>query len=96
MVWRLKLPASRLFTQPFVQADQRKHQGYAPLAFEGESQVTGEFPAQRARNMENVSIWWRHHVYFASNKNYSVLLDGFPRQLRYPKGGDKMHSVYFN
>ena len=24
--------------------------------------VTGEFPAQRASNAENVSIWWRHHV----------------------------------
>ena len=24
--------------------------------------VTGEFPAQRASNVENVSIWWRHHV----------------------------------
>ena len=27
----------------------------------GESPVTGEFPAQRASNAENVSIWWRHH-----------------------------------
>ena len=25
------------------------------------SPVTGEFPAQRASNAENVSIWWRHH-----------------------------------
>ena len=29
---------------------------------EGNSPVTGEFPAQRASNMENVSIWWWHHV----------------------------------
>ena len=29
---------------------------------EGSSPVTGEFPAQRASNAENVSIWWRHHV----------------------------------
>ena len=28
---------------------------------EGNSPVTGEFPAQMASNMENVSIWWRHH-----------------------------------
>ena len=28
----------------------------------GNSPVTGEFPAQRASNAENVSIWWRHHV----------------------------------
>ena len=30
--------------------------------WEGNSPVTGEFPAQRASNAENVSIWWRHHV----------------------------------
>ena len=28
----------------------------------GNSPVTGEFPAQKASNTENVSIWWRHHV----------------------------------
>ena len=27
----------------------------------GNSQETGEFPAQVASNVENVSIWWRHH-----------------------------------
>ena len=30
--------------------------------YEGISPVTGEFPAQRTSNAENVSIWWRHHV----------------------------------
>ena len=29
---------------------------------EGNSLVTGEFPAQMASNAENVSIWWRHNV----------------------------------
>ena len=28
----------------------------------GNSPVTGEFPAQKASNAENVSIWCRHHV----------------------------------
>ena len=28
---------------------------------EGNSPVTGEFPAQKTSNAENVSIWWRHH-----------------------------------
>ena len=28
----------------------------------GNSPVIGEFPAQRASNAENVSIWWCHHV----------------------------------
>ena len=27
----------------------------------GHSPVTGEFPAQRTSNAENISIWWRHH-----------------------------------
>ena len=27
----------------------------------GNSPGTGEFPAQKATNAENVSIWWRHH-----------------------------------
>ena len=30
---------------------------------EGNSLGTGEFPAQRDSNAENVSIWWRHHWY---------------------------------
>ena len=29
----------------------------------GNSPVTGEFPAQRASDAENVSIWLRHHVH---------------------------------
>ena len=29
---------------------------------EGNSPVTGEFPAQRASNGENVSICWRHYI----------------------------------
>ena len=28
----------------------------------GNSPGTGELPAQRASNAEDVSIWWRHHV----------------------------------
>ena len=28
----------------------------------GNSPGTGEFPAQKATNAENVSIWWRHHA----------------------------------
>ena len=43
-------------------SDQRKLQKaprHWPLC--GEFTGTGEFPAQRASNAENVSIWWRHH-----------------------------------
>ena len=35
----------------------------------GNSPETGEFPAQRASKLENVSIWWRHH---AKNHNIST------------------------
>ena len=34
---------------------------------EGNSLVTGEFPTQRASNMENVSIWWCHPVVLTSS-----------------------------
>ena len=34
----------------------------------GNSPVTGEFPAQRASNAENVSIWWRHHLFWQRNE----------------------------
>ena len=30
---------------------------------EGNSPVTGVFPAQMTSDAENVSIWWRHHLY---------------------------------
>ena len=44
----------------------------------GNSPETGEFPAQRASNAENVSIWWRHHDYFvrwaAANRDSDLCL----------------------
>ena len=55
-------PASRLFTQPFIQTqikENTKAPRHWPLC--GEFTGTGEFPAQMASYAENVSIWWRHH-----------------------------------
>ena len=63
VIWthrRLKSPASRLFTQPFRWKKTSKLR--VTGLCEWNSPVTGEFPAQRASNAENVSIWWRHHV----------------------------------
>ena len=57
-----------MFTQPLIKAQIKeniKAPRHWPLC--RESPVTGEFPAQRANNAENVSIWWRHHVSLASN-----------------------------
>ena len=41
-------------------ADQRKHQSSASLAIV-RGIHGGEFHAQMVSNVENVSIWWRHH-----------------------------------
>ena len=45
----------------YSDADQRKHQSSDSLAIVREFTGTGEFPAQRVSNAENVSIWWRLH-----------------------------------
>ena len=51
-----------VYSSIYSGADHRKHQSSASLApCVGNSPVTGEFPAQRASNAENVSIWWCHH-----------------------------------
>ena len=46
---------------------------------EGNSSVTGEFPAQRASNAENVSIWWRHRVEDNIKQNGRYLADGISK-----------------
>ena len=39
---------------------------------DGYSPVTGEFPAQRDSNAENVSIWWRHHIIYLCRHFYQI------------------------
>ena len=39
----------------------------------GNSPETGEFPAQRANDAENVSIWWRHHVAWHKKGSKTVI-----------------------
>ena len=51
-----------VYSTVYSDADQRKHQSSASLAFVRGIHRAGEFPAQMASNAENVSIWWRHHV----------------------------------
>ena len=58
--WCLKSPASRLFTPPFIQVQIKKiAKVRVTCLYTGNSPVTGESPAQRASNAENVR--WRHH-----------------------------------
>ena len=62
--WRPKSPASRLFTQPFIERRSKKTSKLRVTGlWAANSFVTGEFPAQMASNAENASIWWRHHAY---------------------------------
>ena len=61
--WRLKSPTSGLFVQPFSGThikENIKDPHHLPLW--GESTGDQWFPAQRACNAENGSIWWRHHA----------------------------------
>ena len=49
---------NRLFRRRSKKTSKLRVTGLCP----GNSPVTDEFPAQRASNVETVSIWWRHHV----------------------------------
>ena len=64
--------ASRLFTESFIRAQIKeniKAPRRCPLC--GEFTGTGEFPTQRASNVENVSVWWRQHVRGMRYRSYS-------------------------
>ena len=51
-----------VYSSVYSGSDQRKHQSSASLAFvRGIHWGPVNSPAQRSSNVENVSIWWRHH-----------------------------------
>ena len=59
-----------IFAQWLVQAQIKKTLNSTSLVFgEGNSPVTGEFPAQRASDTEYVSIGWRHNE---NNLNFLI------------------------
>ena len=73
-VKRLKSPASRLFTQSFIQTQIKeniKAPHHWPLC--GNSPGPGEFLAQMASYAENFSIWWPHHDKINEMLNYFIL-----------------------
>ena len=70
----MSVMALRLFTQPFIQA-QIKENIKTPRHWPLCREFTGEFPAQRASNAENVSIWWRHHAIFESGGSVGEMAD---------------------
>ena len=72
-----KSPASPLFTQPFIQS-QIKENIKAPRHWLlcGDSPLTGEFPTQRASNVENVSISWRQNIIHVGLASISLIILG--------------------
>ena len=63
MVSQITSP-SIVYSTVYSGADQRKISKHRVTGLcAGNSPVTGEFPAQRASNAKNASIWWLHHGY---------------------------------
>ena len=65
------------YSTVYSDADQRKHQSSAALAFvQGIHRGSVNSPHKKASNAENVFIWWRHHVFrdipLNHNKNHSI------------------------
>ena len=54
-------PHDRLFNRLFRRRSKRTSKLRVTGLCERNSPVTGEFPAQRASNAENVFSWWRHY-----------------------------------
>ena len=63
--WRLKSPASGLFTQPFIRGAEQKKTSKPRVTglCAGNSPGTGEFPHKWPLTRKLlISIWWRHHA----------------------------------
>ena len=88
--------------------DQWKHQSSASLAFvrgihrrpvNSLPSVTGEFPAQRASNAENVSIWWRHHGKRGTHHQKTAKINNYVRMAHWwhrVSGINVAHQINLN
>ena len=89
--WGLKLPASRLLTQPFIQAQIKENIKAPPRHWP----LWGEFTGPS--NAENISIWWRHHVVPCPSSppilNGVNLSSGF-RGMRSAKTGPNLRQIW--
>ena len=67
---------SNVYSTIYSGADHRNIKARITGLCEGNSSVTGDVPAQRASNAENVSIWWRHHEFeiitLYKEENFSI------------------------
>ena len=65
-------PHERLLNRSFRRRSKKTPKLRVTGLCAGNSPETGEFPAQMASNAENVSIWWRHHIYTHEAKTLSL------------------------
>ena len=63
-----------VYSAVYSDADQRKHQSSASLAFVWGIRRDRWIPRKKASYAENVSIWWRHHE-LAKNGNHTYVAD---------------------
>ena len=63
-----------VYSTVYLDADKKKTSKLRVTGLcAGNSPVTGEFPAQMASKAENVSIWWRHHVWYHSMQRLGMI-----------------------
>ena len=62
-----------VYSTVYSNADQRKHQSSASLAFM--RGIHRSPVAQMDNNAEIVSVWWRHHVYIVNDEGIPAVLD---------------------
>ena len=72
-------PRDCLLNPSFRRRSKKTSKLRVPGLCAGNSPVTGEFPAQKASDAENVSSWWRHHVmnYLWRKCLYYWFIDGW-------------------
>ena len=93
-------PHDCLFNRLFRRRSKKTSKLRVTGLCEGNSPVTGGFPAQMASNAENVSIWWRHHELNILDMNWNSLNSDnsfiSPRgnKLTTHWGRDKMAAIF--
>ena len=71
-------PHNCLLNRLFMRRSKKTSKLRSTGLCEGNSPVTGEFPAQRASNSKKISFWWRHHGGASFHITVSVLQDHNP------------------
>ena len=99
--------AGKRFTHYWHRLFRRRSKPHVTDLCEGNPPVTGGFPSQRASDVENVSIWWRHHINYilvAKKPNISLsavsklpAFSWMTRVFSYPNPHCRIHnSVFLN